>query len=882
MADEPNFSAETQPTMQQLVDYLVEQLHDPEKVKRWEAAYTNAAAKGSTTAAAAAFSAIDFVLGKLGTILAGVEGHVESIAGPALAALAGHLIGQDVPISEMRRAASSDGNSVMGNAVARLALDALRPPDGDIAPGSDRAQKFLATLGQLIFNGWFESTAFELIVTAIPGMDSFESVAELPHELVDALGLGRLARVALRPLAQIGVATPLEWELNKAHRPTLLSEAQVIRQGFRGKWDWADVLEVLQRKGYSDAAIDGLINEQQKFLSTDDLAALVWLELVPLADAITTLRDQGWDEQTASKHFNTQTIKREDAIRRELATTAIAAYVDRKIDDADLSATLDAAITGAHERELLTTTARGKRALNVKPLSAAQVADCVKVGILGFTDYRDALTREGYSDADGAALELLLRHTVDTKASAAQLKQQQADDRAAAAKAKADAAAQKEADAAARAALARRGSIADNKAAAVRGLIPMARYQDILSAHYDADTVAALLGLAEQARADYLAQQQKRDDAAQRASDRGLNVGQLEQAVKTKVLTLDTFRAMLTAKGLAPSDVDVLAATLQANVDATAAAEKKRADAAAKTVGKHPTLATMEALVRAGHRTMQQYDAFLVALGYDDAGRAAIEDLLQTKIDGDTAAATLRASTAAADKEKGLTLAEAKRGVILGTTSIDDFTSWLTRNHFSADAIAVLVADARDAAATAAAARQSRSGQVSRTGSPRLPITAYAKAARLGLITIDAYRDRLAAAGYAPEEIELDVDELLVEIADTQAKRASGGASAQLVANDIAATLAQAVVLRAALDAGLKARQLTSGELDAAVQSGKLTIDDYIAQAEAVGLDPADAELLAAQLAQRLAGGAPAAMPTSGKATRAKKPKPAGNANSGQ
>lgn len=874
MADVPDFQTEATPNLVTMIDYLLEGLVDPARLGQIYKILSQSQIDGIITAFGAQKKALETRDANQSSIIDKVETGAEGAVAWALAHLVAHLLGIDVPPSELRQAGGIDGGSPIGLAIGNVFMSALKPPDGDLQPGDAGAVRLLSELSSFTLKSWFEGVLLEYTESLGGIIHPIEHAGELGRELIDAMGFGRLARTGLRPLAHIGIAMPLEWKLHKQYRPTLLAPASVIRQGFRGKWDWADVLEVLARLGYSDASINALINENQKFLATEDLSTLVWLELLTLDEATQTLQDQGWDVQTASKHFNVQKIKHEDAIHRELATAAITAYVDRRLDDGGLSDTLAVAITGAHERELLTTVARGRRALNTKPLSAAQVADCVKIGILGFTDYRDALTREGYSDADGAALELLLRHTVDSKAALDHLKAQQADDRAAAAAARADAAAKKEADAAARALLAKRGSIADNKAAVVRGLIPMARYQEILAAHYDADTVTAMVGLAEQARQDYLDAQAKRDDAAKRAADKGLNVGQLEAAVTAGVLTLDQFRAGAERAGVAPADVDILVATLQAKLADRAAAETKRAEAAAKAALKHPTLATIEALVRAGHRTLGDYDAFLAGLGYDDAGRAAIEELLQTKIDADAKAAATRAAALAADKPRGLSLDQFRRGVILGVKSIADYTSFLVQQKFTTDAISVLVADARDAVAQAAAVQQRRDAVKPRAGSPRLPLAAYTKAARLGLITIDAYRAHLTAIGYADDEAALDVDELLVEIADTQAKRAAGGADASTVTADVSATLAQAQILRAALDAGLKAKQLSTAQLEAAVQDGSLSIDDYVSEAEAVGLGAADAELLGARLASQIAATKNTPAPTSGTVSRAKKKAP--------
>src|SRR5262252_1951730 len=200
MADDSQFATDTTPTLQQLVDYFVDSLHDAKRIKQWETAIRNAVSKGMTVSNAVERTVIDGVLEIVGKVFFNIEEHIEKVAGPPLARIAGKLIGRDLSIDELRRAANASGENVVGSIMAKIAMDAMTPRGDTIEPSADGAQRFLGVLSQLVFSGWFEATAFELITTAIPDMDSFESVAQLPRELVDALGLGRLARRALSPL----------------------------------------------------------------------------------------------------------------------------------------------------------------------------------------------------------------------------------------------------------------------------------------------------------------------------------------------------------------------------------------------------------------------------------------------------------------------------------------------------------------------------------------------------------------------------------------------------------------------------------------------------------------------------------------------------------
>src|SRR5205814_9270863 len=152
------------------------------------------------------------------------------------------------------------------------------------------------------------------LTTLIPDMDAFESVAKLPEELIDALGLGRLARVALRPYAQMLVATPLEWQLNQTHRPTLLSASQAIQLWNRSALTDAQLQEELTRQGWSDERIAFLKLLDAKYLSVDDALALVRHGDITRENAVETLLNQGWQQAQAEQVVKAAEYRRQDGI----------------------------------------------------------------------------------------------------------------------------------------------------------------------------------------------------------------------------------------------------------------------------------------------------------------------------------------------------------------------------------------------------------------------------------------------------------------------------------------------------------------------------------------------------------------------------------------
>jgi len=434
--------------------------------------------------------------------------------------------------------------------------------------------------------------------------------------------------------------------------------------------------------------------------------------------------------------------------------------------------------------------------------------------------------------------------------------------------------------------------------AAIRGLIPFARVEEVLSAQYDADTVSIMIGLLEQDRQTYLEDQARADEARQRAGRRNLDVGAIEQAVLAGVLTFPEFAQRLAQLGFNAADVVVLAATLSERKQDLEDAKAKQAAAAAAAKIRKIDLGRFEQLVRRGVRPLSEYDTLLGSLGFDVGSRAAMVDLLKLHIADDAAAAAERAKAKDKTDARGVTLELLRRAVILGTASEDDFQRFLVDQHFTSDAQALLLAELRADVSTADDARRRREESEARAGSRVLSLDRVARAVRLGIISPAAYQARLVADGYSDDDIAIELELLVQEMADVQATRAkqlaadqagagrglsladvaravkagaatvddyyaraaelgySGADAGVLVAvlNDELAAIADANSRRTTIEGELAARTLSIGQLEAAVKAGAVSIDGYIAQLESWGYGADDAELLAGLLVAGIEG----------------------------
>jgi hypothetical protein len=752
-----------------------------------------------------------------GKVLVAAEEPILPIFAAFIEPIIANMFGSEMPAgafsSRGNRAARGEGARSLVNAYMDAIADANH---GDLEPSDEGAKRIAGAAVHATLEGWFNGWILEMLGDCVPfEWMHFKDLTELSEEIIRSLGVGRLVRRAVAPLVDVAAATPMRWKVNKQYRPTLLSPAQAIRQAYRGNWDWADVQEICEREGYSDAAISALINEQRKFQSVADVRQLVTRGEWTSDRGLQHLRDQGYDEDSATLALRIEGLRRIEQHEASIASAALSAFVARDIDDATFDGVLKTSIGPPAERALLSELGRIRRELNVKQLSSGDVRAAVKVGILAVADYRGWLERQGYADDDVLTLELLLRAEMDEDFKADQARAEALEQRAAAQAAKDDAARKRRADVDAERALHARGSIGDLSRAVVRGLIPIARLEEVLTAQYDADTVGILVGLAEADRQVYLANQAKADAARQTAARRRIDVGALEQAVYEGVVPIDRFRAQLDALNFDPADADILTATLAAKLADRQAAEAARREADVRAAAKQIDLGRFEQLVRRGVRTLAEYAALLQALGFDDAARAAMGELLELKIADDRAAEQARRDAAARDAAKGLTLEQLRRGVVLGLASSADYERFLVTNGFTADAIAVLMGELRDDVTQAEAARRRRDEAEADRGNRALPLSILARAARLGVVPIDVYRQRLTDDGYSPDDVAIEMDLLTAEIADAQAVRAQ----------------------QAAADAAPASPGLSLAQLERGVKAGTTSLEAYSARAIALGLD---------------------------------------------
>jgi hypothetical protein len=222
------------------------------------------------------------------------------------------------------------------------------------------------------------------------------------------VGLGRLARVAFRPLFATMVGVPLQWALNQQYRPTLLSPEEAFRGFLAGTLSNDEFLEEMSRHGYSDTRRGVLTVMHSKPYPTNDIKILRLLGTLDDASVIENLKRSGFDQFTA-----TNILKAWDSEAfREASLTAARHFVQTFLAGDITGDELRGAITNVgglstgslllsdSEVRALTSLATEEGAFPRKRISPAQMKQALIDGTVDILEYEDYLTVRGYPARD--------------------------------------------------------------------------------------------------------------------------------------------------------------------------------------------------------------------------------------------------------------------------------------------------------------------------------------------------------------------------------------------------------------------------------------------------------------------------------------------------
>ena len=265
-----------------------------------------------------------------------------------MAGVLGDLLGLEFDADELVRTMTKGGRLATMTKAGGWLFDKLRGEfTGGTTPGNMAASDVPAKtfLGFLIEFAVREGNLAYLSEFIPEEFNFFVGLREYGELLARNLGLGRLARRALQPLVQIMIADPLQWQLNQLYRPKLLSEGQAVKAFNRGVMTRAELNRILAYQGYTDAAIEMVITDNQHAWHARELIELVRLQKIDELEAADRLTQVGVDDSTAAQLW--------DAYAGEARQNVIHEYISevlRQVRDGFLpNSSSDPGVTSAQD-----------------------------------------------------------------------------------------------------------------------------------------------------------------------------------------------------------------------------------------------------------------------------------------------------------------------------------------------------------------------------------------------------------------------------------------------------------------------------------------------------------------------------------------------------
>jgi len=311
------------------------------------------------------------------------------------------------------------------------------------------------------------------------------------------------------------------------------------------------------------------------------------------------------------------------------------------------------ALTAAQQKAAVKSAAKDTAA--TKGISLPDLERAVRLGLTPIDNYTAALRKARFDEGSITLLTGILQSEV-------------ASDKAAAAKRAASANAQ----------TVHGVTLAQLEQEVISGIRPISDYTAaLLKLGYSQDDQQQLTQLL-QLRVDQAkATGAKRDAAAAALQQRGISLADAERAVKLGIVPIATYQQLLRSLHYTPDAIDVLSASLLAEVAATKKAQASVPAATAAVAAKSISLPDLQRAVIAGVRPIDDYSAALKAAGYGAGDIDTLTQLLQLKVDQAARAEQLHTDAIGTATERGLNLAQEEAAVLAGDIGMGDYDAFL-------------------------------------------------------------------------------------------------------------------------------------------------------------------------------------------------------------
>lgn len=583
-----------------------------------------------------------------------------------------------------------------------------------------------------------------------------------------------------------------------------LSEADAREATLRGILSVIDYRRTLEGLGYTDEAVavkELLLRDQIR--SRDDAEEAKRRRAEELATeraAREAERQRRRDELEAARAVTEPSLGQAArfVVRGIWSTGQYADFLRSERYDADTVAALVADVEISRERWL---EAEARRAVVEsqaarRALSLAQLEAAVLRGVLSLGDYRGAVAAAGFVAADVDVLARTLEERLEER----------------------------------RALEARRGqlggadpqkglSLADAETAVLRGIGTLADFDAWLRGEgYPDFDRAVLVRLLELQLADQAALEARRAEQEAAAARRRVPLTAIRRAVLLGLRDQAAYAAALVEAGVGAEERVLLTELLARDVELQAAAVARRAEASARRRPRRLSLAQLEAVVRAGFLSPDDYRAELTADGWSARDVELLTALLLDRLAAERAAAAPTETEPAGAVAPTVTLADLARAVRAGVTPITTYRAALEERGYTAADVALLVELLETQIAADLAATERKAAAEAEAADLAAREAALADAVRAGTSTLAVYRENLEAAGVDAIDAALLAAVLGAALEDLR--------WAELRRLDL--------VLR---EPGI---ELALAPREAALRAGTLTRAQFLAELAGLGLDVAD------------------------------------------
>lgn len=275
----------------------------------------------------------EYVIGHFIGIMTAFQGKAGANYYPFVGAIMQDVLQNKVSGSAIAAVAASKGDVAANRVLGASLLNQLQKEFSETntlseAQGAQALETFLGFLmayavseGNLeVFTSIGDSEILKPFLAAIAKLRAYPSL------LARNLGLSRLARAAMHPLINTLIRTPYQWNLNRAYRPTKLSEATFVKALHKSTITPEVFQAEMERLGYSDAYIKIVEEDNRRGLTEGEIAFLFHEGKFSEAEAKTHLQHLGFSEENANLYLLTVVPK---LTEQELLTLHVFGTVDR-------------------------------------------------------------------------------------------------------------------------------------------------------------------------------------------------------------------------------------------------------------------------------------------------------------------------------------------------------------------------------------------------------------------------------------------------------------------------------------------------------------------------------------------------------------------------